>query len=114
MIGSFIGAISSPLTITFTTIASTYKPIDISLLLSKEVLMWYGCLTLISALQMGLVSGMACIKHLILRIILYFNRSIPWNYAAFLNYASDRILLRKVGGGYIFVHRALQEHFAQL
>ncbi|MDJ0904037.1 MAG: hypothetical protein QNJ55_35140 [Xenococcus sp. MO_188.B8] len=36
-----------------------------------------------------------------------------WNYARFLDYASDRIFLQKVGGGYIFIHRLLLEHFAQ-
>ena len=29
-------------------------------------------------------------------------------------YTTDRIFLRKVGGGYIFVHRLLQEYFASL
>jgi hypothetical protein len=30
----------------------------------------------------------------------------------FLDYAAERIFLRKVGGGYIFIHRLLQEYFA--
>jgi len=29
-----------------------------------------------------------------------------------LDYAAERILLRKVGGGYIFTHRMLMEYFA--
>ncbi|WP_347566441.1 NACHT domain-containing protein [Scytonema sp. UIC 10036] len=57
--------------------------------------------------------GEACVKHLILRVILYFNGYIPWNYARFLDYATERIFLQKVGGGYIFIHRLLIEHFAQ-
>jgi hypothetical protein len=32
----------------------------------------------------------------------------------FLDYCAERIFLRKVGGGYIFVHRLLMEHFASL
>jgi hypothetical protein len=32
----------------------------------------------------------------------------------FLDHAAERILLRKVGGGYIFVHRMLLEYFANL
>jgi len=73
-------------------------------------------------LGMGLIIGLiaailgggkACIQHLTLRLILYRNASIPWNYARFLDYASDRIFLQKVGGGYIFIHRLLLEHFAQ-
>lgn len=37
---------------------------------------------------------------------------MPWIYPHFLDYAAERILLRKVGGGYIFVHRLLLEYFA--
>jgi hypothetical protein len=58
--------------------------------------------------------GQACLKHWVLRLILYRSGSIPWNYARFLNYATDRAFLQRVGGGYIFVHRSLLEHFAQL
>lgn len=32
----------------------------------------------------------------------------------FLDYAVSLILLRKVGGGYIFIHRYLLEYFADL
>ncbi len=39
---------------------------------------------------------------------------MPWDYVRFLDYATDRIFLRRVGGGYIFVHRLLLEHFAAL
>ena len=58
--------------------------------------------------------GLACIQHLVLRILLWQTRCAPWNYPRFLDYASERILLRKVGGGYIFVHRLLLEYFASL
>jgi hypothetical protein len=68
-------------------------------------------------LGIGLLSwllggGDACIKHLILRLLLWVTRSIPWNYSCFLDHAAERILLRKVGGGYIFVHRFLLEYLA--
>jgi hypothetical protein len=62
----------------------------------------------------GLLSpaGIACIQHLTLRLVLYCNGYIPWNYAHFLDYATQLIFLQKVGGGYIFIHRLLLEHFA--
>jgi len=65
---------------------------------------------------LGLIfgGGLACIRHFTLRFILHRNNYIPWNYARFLDYASDRIFLQKVGGGYIFVHRMLLEHFARM
>jgi eukaryotic-like serine/threonine-protein kinase len=75
---------------------------------------------LINGLGFGLVFGLifgggkACIQHFVLRRILYRNGYIPWNYAHFLDYAADRIFLQKVGGGYIFIHRLLLEHFAQM
>jgi hypothetical protein len=38
--------------------------------------------------------------------------AVPWDHVRFLEYATDRVFLRRVGGGYAFVHRPLQEHFA--
>jgi hypothetical protein len=69
---------------------------------------------LASALIGGGGVGITCLKHFVLRCILWKHGSIPWNYARFLDYASDRILLQKVGGGYVFIHRWLLEHFAQI
>ncbi|MGB3513581.1 MAG: pentapeptide repeat-containing protein [Microcoleaceae cyanobacterium] len=46
--------------------------------------------------------------------VLHRNNKIPWDYASFLDYAAERIFLQKVGGGYIFIHRMLMEHFAQM
>jgi len=58
--------------------------------------------------------GRFAIQHFSLRVVLFLSHKIPWNYAEFLNYATERIFLQKVGGGYIFIHRLLQEHFAQM
>ncbi len=57
--------------------------------------------------------GFVCFKHLILRLLLWRSGCVPWNYAHFLDYASEHLLMKKVGGGYIFYHRMLMEHFAQ-
>ncbi|EAW35262.1 NACHT domain-containing protein [Lyngbya sp. PCC 8106] len=67
-------------------------------------------------LVLGLIIGgwNACIKHLTLRSMLYKKGVAPWNYARFLDYATELIFLQKVGGGYIFIHRMLLEHFAQV
>jgi transcriptional regulator with XRE-family HTH domain len=58
--------------------------------------------------------GTACIEHYLLRWQLWRSGAIPANYIAFLDYAASRILLRKVGGGYIFAHRILLDYFASL
>ncbi|MEA5542079.1 NACHT domain-containing protein [Limnoraphis robusta Tam1] len=67
-------------------------------------------------LTMGLAfgGGYAVIQHFTLRLRLYKNGFFPWNYARFLDYATELIFLQKVGGGYIFIHRMLLEHFAQV
>lgn len=65
-------------------------------------------------LLIALVSGsVSSIKHLSLRIMLCLLGDAPWNYAQFLDYSTERLLLQKVGNGYIFVHRMLLEHIAQ-
>lgn len=58
--------------------------------------------------------GVALLQHFALRLVLFFTGCIPWNYARFFNYACDRLLMKKVGGGYVFYHRMLMEHFAQM
>ena len=59
-------------------------------------------------------SGAVVVRHMILRVLLYRQHSTPLNYARFLDYAAERVLLRKVGGGYIFTHRMLMEYFASV
>jgi hypothetical protein len=67
------------------------------------------------SLALGLVTGGAdqIAKHILLRLFLRIERSAPINYAMFLDYAASRVLLRKVGGGYLFIHRLLLVHFAE-
>jgi hypothetical protein len=78
--------------------------------LSHELLIVFG-LGLVSALNTG---GYTFIRHFILRLVLYWDGYIPWNYARFLNYCTDRLFLQRVGGRYRFLHRLIQEHFAEM
>ena len=69
------------------------------------------------ALMIGLAAATAhgfndLFKHLTLRLLLWAQHSVPLNYARLLDAATDAVLLQKVGGGYTFRHRLLQEHFA--
>lgn len=87
--------------------------------------------TLASALRVGLILALSVellfspyllkkfrlfevILHFALRLILYTSGHIPWNYARFLNYSTDRLLLQRVGGRYRFIHKLVQEHFAAM
>ena len=53
-------------------------------------------------------------QYYILRFILARNNLLPWRLVPFLDHCVDLIFLRRVGGGYIFVHRLLMEHFAEM
>ncbi|HEV8455601.1 MAG TPA: NACHT domain-containing protein [Gemmatimonadales bacterium] len=56
--------------------------------------------------------GGAYLRHLAVRALLWRDGLASWNYVTFLDYAAERVLLRKVGGGYIFAHGSLLDHFA--
>ena len=58
--------------------------------------------------------GFACAQHFALRIVLWQSKIAPWNYAKFLDYASDRRLIQQVGGRYRFIHRLLRDQFAAM
>jgi hypothetical protein len=67
----------------------------------------------IIGLGIGLGTGLdAFVKHFILRIFLSLRGDLPWDLVPFLEEAQERLLLRKVGGSYVFVHRMLQGYFA--
>jgi hypothetical protein len=73
-----------------------------------------GLLSLIPFLISGLLfGGLAVLKHIILRALLLRESVIPFNYASFLDSASERLFLRKIGGAYIFVHRILLNFLAE-
>ncbi|NER82095.1 MAG: hypothetical protein F6K42_21550 [Leptolyngbya sp. SIO1D8] len=58
--------------------------------------------------------GLAVVQHIALRLTLWFSKAIPWDYAGFLNYCTERLLLQRVGGRYRFIHKLVQEHFASM
>ncbi len=67
----------------------------------------------IVALGVGLFfGGYACIGHLVLRWLLWRAGNMPLNYSQFLDSAAERLLVRKIGGGYTFIHRLLLDFFA--
>lgn len=113
-IGSVIGGLSGGLSgeLIFGPIVKAIK-VDINAQTGAQIggLVFGPIGGLISGLKYG---GAACVQHFILRLMMYQKGYIPWNYAKFLDFASDRLLMKKVGGGYVFFHRMLLEHFAQM
>lgn len=58
--------------------------------------------------------GSTVVKHYSLRLVLWLTSSTPFRFIPFLDHCAKLILLKKVGGGYIFIHRSLLEYFAGL
>jgi DNA polymerase III delta prime subunit len=83
--------------------------------IAVEGLTNYLTFGLLYGLLVGMIfGGFVCIQHGILRLLLYQSKLIPWNYARFLDYSTERLFLQRVGGRYRFVHRLLQDHFSQM
>lgn len=56
--------------------------------------------------------GLTILRHYTLRLLLAGSHTFPLHTRRFLDDASARVLLRRVGGGYGFVHRRLLDYFA--
>jgi len=66
---------------------------------------------LVGGLSFG---GLVCLQHLVLRSLLAYHSYAPLRYVQFLNEATEQLFLRRVGSGYIFIHRLLLDYFAEL
>ena len=71
------------------------------------ILIFGSLLGMVLALRKG---GLDIVQHYTIRCIMY--KAFPFNYARFLDPAVDLIFLERVGGGFIFVHKFLLDHFA--
>jgi serine/threonine protein kinase/DNA polymerase III delta prime subunit len=70
---------------------------------------------LMSGLLVGLLlGGLAFLQHNVLRLIAWRTGFLPWDVPRFLDSAVSSVLMHKVGGGYMFIHRLLLEYFASL
>lgn len=67
-----------------------------------------------ASLLVILLFGNPVLQHLLVRIILWKDGNIPWNYARFLMYCSERSIIQRTGGCYRFVHSIVQKHFASM
>jgi hypothetical protein len=64
------------------------------------------------ALRAGLVAGLIS-QHYVMRAFLVRARVAPWRYDAFLEAMVQRLLLRRSGNAYLFVHRLLRDYLAE-
>jgi hypothetical protein len=56
--------------------------------------------------------GAAAIFHYMVRLLLSIRTPLPFRLVPFLDDCTARGLMRRIGGGYIFLHRTLLEHLA--
>jgi len=73
-----------------------------------------GASTALVALTFGGLTygGSAAIRHYAVRLSLFAANIAPIRIVQFLDSASDALLIRRIGGGYRFPHRVLQDYFA--
>ena len=88
----------------FTAVASWYVPawspfIPSCWLLTILPTLWYG--------------AQDTLYHGVLRVLLGWSGTAPWNIAHFLDYATQLMFLQKAGGSYS-IHRMWLEHFAAM
>ncbi|SLM45459.1 membrane hypothetical protein [Nitrospira sp. ND1] len=70
---------------------------------------------LVFGLGIGLSrGGSAVLKHYSLRLILWTTGATPLRFISFLDHCAKLIILKKVGGGYMFIHRTLLEYLSEL
>jgi len=114
--GALFGGIGSVLfTLAFVGFIAAVDPAS---WLEPDSLFDYGMIALTSGWAFGLIGalrygGLAVIQHFALRAVLATDGQLPLCIIPVLDEACDRTLLQKVGGGFIFIHRALLEYFAQ-
>jgi hypothetical protein len=60
----------------------------------------------------GFLPGAACIQHFVLRFVLWGAGAFPLRFVRFLDFATERRVLQRVGGRYRFIHVLLRDHLA--
>jgi tetratricopeptide (TPR) repeat protein len=103
-LGSFAGGVL--LSTLIFAICRFWNVDDNAVIVAGKLLTFIG---LFVAFEKG---GYFLLDHFITRSILRRKNLIPWHLVRFLDTATERLFLRKVGGTYIFVHRTLLEYFA--
>ncbi|MBP0026804.1 NACHT domain-containing protein [Roseofilum reptotaenium CS-1145] len=63
---------------------------------------------------LGILISLPSLRTFMLRYQLYREDLMPWDNRRFLNYASSKGLIQKIGDRYQFPHQLIQEHFAQI
>ncbi len=82
--------------------------------LSQGLNLWWLLTASGGLLTCAYSGGLAVLRHSVLRLLLWCTHTFPWQATPFLDDARACHLVRRVGGGYSFMHRLLLEYFATL
>ncbi len=81
----------------------------------SAIIPWIISIGLYLGLMSGLAyGGLAALQHHRLRVRFYHDGVLPTDPIHFWDYAAERSLLRKIGGGYTFIHALLLDYFKQI
>ena len=69
-----------------------------------------GILSIVSTLYM--FGGGNVANHFYLRFLLWLSKDLSWDLVSFLEFGVNRVFLLRVGGGYLFTHKTLQNYFS--
>ncbi|MBD2341630.1 NACHT domain-containing protein [Calothrix sp. FACHB-156] len=79
----------------------------------KQTRIWLICLARTLQEQSQTIFSSEEIQALS-RLQKYWRGEMPWNYRRFLDYATERLILQRIGRQYMFIHKLLQDHFARM
>ena len=71
-----------------------------------------GCLLVFGAVGALYNGGFSLVQHAALRLVLTAQHRILWRLTRIAAQAENLVFLRRVGRGYIFIHRLVMEYFA--
>jgi hypothetical protein len=110
--GMRLGVLGVPLALLVGWLSAWLLPPDSPLLLPRD----WASAARFAILGFGggflYFGGGAALWHYALRLGLWLEGRLPLRLAAFLDQGVRLILLQRVGGGWVFIHRLLQEHLA--
>ncbi|MBW4517941.1 MAG: hypothetical protein KME11_22295 [Timaviella obliquedivisa GSE-PSE-MK23-08B] len=116
LIGFVVGLLVSGI---FSSIANIFFDLVSSIVFIPLMfrILYYPPVLLKTGLMMGSISGLivgiSCLQHFILRVMLWYNGSIPWNYDRFLKHVTQQMLMQRLDGRYRFTNSLLRNHLAR-
>jgi eukaryotic-like serine/threonine-protein kinase len=74
--------------------------IKLGLIFAAPAATWYG--------------GQAVVRHACLRMLFGWCGTFAFRVVKFMSFAEQRMLVKSAGGGYVFLHKSVQDYFASL